>query len=285
MPVSQSISSSANNKAILNYVRMGEGEPLIILHGLFGSSKNWQSLSKVFSENFDVLTLDLRNHGESFHSDVMDYPAMVNDVHQLLSQLGINSCRLIGHSMGGKVAMLFASKYPQLVSQLVVADIAPIAYEHSYDHLIDPVMALKLDEMDSRAAVDKALKHDIADAQLRQFLLQSLAREPGQPNAPVGWRWRNNWVAIKQQLDKITDFPGSEDDPALDSAQTKFWKVNTPALFISGGLSDYVDKKGKLVINQHFEQAQFKVLNGANHWLHAEQPKQFAEAVLNFFRI
>lgn len=270
---------------MLNYVRMGEGEPLVILHGLFGSSKNWQSLSKVFSKHFDVLTLDLRNHGESFHSDVMSYPVMVDDVHQLLSQLGVKSCHLIGHSMGGKVAMLFASKYPQLVSQLVVADIAPIAYQHNYDHLLDPVMALKLDEMDSRAAIDKALQPDIADAQLRQFLLQSLAREPGELDGSGGWRWKNNWTAIKQHIDKIAGFPSSAGDPTLDGVQTKCWMVNTQALFISGELSDYVDEKGKAVINQHFEQPHFKVLNGANHWLHAEQPKQFAEAVLNFFGI
>jgi esterase len=264
---------------MLNYVRMGEGEPLIILHGLFGSSKNWQSLSKTFAKHFDVLTLDLRNHGQSFHSDVMDYPVMVDDVHRLLSELGIKSCRLIGHSMGGKVAMLFASTYPQLVSQLVIADIAPIAYRHNYDHLIDPIMSLKLDEMDSRAAVDKVLQADIGDAQLRQFLLQSLAREPD------GWRWKNNWSAIKQQIDKITGFPGSEDSATLDDAQTTCWKVNTQALFISGERSDYVDEKGKVVIKQHFEQPHFRVLNGANHWLHAEQPKQFAEAVLQFFQI
>ncbi|MFT5809480.1 MAG: esterase [Rubritalea sp.] len=266
---------------MLNYVRVGEGEPLVILHGLFGSSKNWQSLSKVFSKHFDVLTLDLRNHGQSFHSDVMDYPVMVDDVHQLLNHLGIKSCRLIGHSMGGKVAMLLASKYPQIVSQLVVADIAPIAYEHNYDHLIDPVMALKLDEMDSRAAIDKALQPDIADAQLRQFLLQSLIREPGEPDR---WRWKSNWSAIKQHIDKIKGFPSSEGDSALHGATIKSWKVNMPALFISGELSDYVHEKGKVAINQHFEKPQFKVLNGANHWLHAEQPKQFAEVVLKFFQ-
>ncbi|MFT4650124.1 MAG: esterase [Polaribacter sp.] len=272
-----------NNNLMLNYVRMGEGEPLVILHGLFGSSKNWQSLSRVFSQHFDVLTLDLRNHGESFHSDVMDYPAMVDDVHQLLSHLGIKSCRLIGHSMGGKVAMLFALKYPQMVSQLVVADIAPIANLHNYDHLIDPVMALKLDEMDSRAAIDKALQADIADTQLRQFLLQSLVREPS--GSGNGWRWKINWCAIKQQIDKITGFPGSDDNTALDNVQTKCWKVSTPTLFISGSRSDYVDEIGKFAINQHFEQPQFKVLNGAGHWLHAEQPKQFVEASLKFFKI
>ena len=161
---------------------MGEGEPLIILHGLFGSSKNWKSLSEVFSKHFDVLALDLRNHGESFHSDIMDYPSMVDDVYQLLSQLGTKSCRLVGHSMGGKVAMLFASKYPQLVSQLVVADIAPIAYDHNYDNLIDPIMALKLNELDGRGAFDKALQADIEEAQVRQFLLQSLARDPSEPD-------------------------------------------------------------------------------------------------------
>lgn len=267
------------NKAMLNYARTGEGECLVILHGLFGSSKNWQSLSSVFSEHFDVLTLDLRNHGLSFHDDVMDYPSMVEDVHQLLAHLDIQSCRVIGHSMGGKVAMLLALKYPQLVSQLVVADIAPIAYQHDYNHLVDPVMALNLDELDSRAAVDKALQPSIPDLQLRHFLLQSLVRDSGK------WRWKNNWSAIKQHIDKITGFPGLESSPALDGVQSNCWKVNSRALFISGGDSDYVDEQGKFVINQHFEQPQFKVLDGANHWLHAEQPKQFAQAVLNFFQI
>jgi esterase len=261
-----------NNNPMLNFVRIGEGEPLIILHGLFGSNKNWQSISKVFSQSFDVLTLDLRNHGESFHSDVMDYPSMVRDVHHLLNQLEIKSCRLMGHSMGGKVAMLFASQYPQLISQLVVVDIAPIAYQHNFDHLIDPIIALKLDEMDTRTDVDKALQTDIADSQLRQFLLQSLDCKPN------GWRWKNNWSAIKKHRDKIIGFQIPEE------AQSDRWKVSTSTLFISGELSDYVDEKGKAEINHHFEHPHFKVINGADHWLHAEQPKQFADAVINFLK-
>jgi esterase len=272
---------------MLNYVRIGQGEPLVILHGLFGSSKNWQSLAKVFARHFDVVTLDLRNHGQSFHSDVMDYPAMVDDVHQLVSHLGIKPCRLIGHSMGGKVAMLLASKSPQSVSQLVVADIAPIAYRHDYDHLIDPIMALKLDEMDNRAQIDKALQAGIADAQLRQFLLQSLVREPSISGSGTGngWRWKNNWLVIKQQIEALTGFPSFEQEATLGNTQTQVWKVNAPTLFISGSRSDYVDEKGQYAINQYFDLPQFKVLNGAGHWLHAEQPKQFAEAVLNFFEI
>ena len=261
-----------NHNPLLNFARMGEGEPLVILHGLFGSNKNWQSLSKFFSQYFDVLALDLRNHGESFHSDVIDYPSMVNDLHYLLNQLEIKSCRLLGHSMGGKVAMLYALQYPQLVSQLVVADIAPIAYQHNFDHLIDPIMSLKLDEMDTRSDVDKALKTDISDPQLRQFLLQSLSRKPD------GWCWKNNWSAIKKHFDKIIGFQIPEE------AQSGSWKVNIPTLFISGELSDYVDEIGKDVINHHFEKPLFRIINSANHWLHAEQPKQFTDAVMNFFR-
>lgn len=254
---------------MLNYVRTGDGEPLIILHGLFGSSKNWQSLSKVFGSHFDVLVVDLRNHGLSFHDDIMSYPAMVDDVYRLINHLGINSCRVLGHSMGGKVAMLLALSYPQLVSRLVVADIAPITYHHDYNHLIDPVLALNLEEMKNRSEVDKALQNDIPDLQLRHFLLQSLIREPD----AGGWCWKNNWAAIKNNIDKITGFP----DSVADS-----WRVNTPTLFINGGKSDYLNEQGKVVINQHFESPVFKTLTDANHWLHAEQPEQFSKAVLNF---
>ena len=268
-----------NSKAMLNYVRLGEGEPLVILHGLFGSGKNWQSLSKIFSEHFDVLTLDLRNHGLSFHDDVMDYPAMVDDVHRLLTHLDITSCRIIGHSMGGKVGMLLALKHPELVSQLVVADIAPVSYKHDYDHLIDPVMALNLNEIGSRSSVDKALQPDIPDLQLRHFLLQSLVRDSDH------WRWKNNWLAIKRHISKIAGFPEPEELSAMGGSCTDNWLVNTQTLFISGGNSDYVDEKGKLTIQQHFATPHFKVLKGANHWLHAEQPEQFSEAVLNFFQI
>ena len=136
--------------------------------------------------------------------------------------------------------------------------------------------------MDSRASIDKALQVDISTAQLRQFLLQRLFREPSEPDL---WRWKINWSSIKQHIDKIKDFPRLDCDSVLHGASTKSWKVNTPVLFISGELSDYVGENGKDAINLHFEKPQFKVLNGANHWLHAEQPKPFSDAVLKFFGI
>jgi len=131
---------------LLHYSETGNGEPLIILHGLFGSSKNWLSLARVFSRHFRVFAPDLRNHGQSFHHDKMNYSVMVEDVYRLLAHLGIDSCSVIGHSMGGKTAMLLALDHPQLVSRLIVADIAPVTYSHVYQHLIDPIMALKMDQ-------------------------------------------------------------------------------------------------------------------------------------------
>ncbi len=145
-----------------DYSQSGSGEPLVILHGLFGSSKNWQSLAKQFAEHFSVYTVDLRNHGESFHDPDMNYTVMAEDLNQLLQQLDIESCRIIGHSMGGKVAMFAALKYPDLFSKLVVADIAPVSYSHDHDSLLEPIMAVRLDEMVSRADVDNALKPSIA---------------------------------------------------------------------------------------------------------------------------
>ena len=159
----------------LHYNQYGSGEPLVILHGLFGSSKNWQSLGRQFAEYFSVYTVDLRNHGSSFHDQEMNYAVMAEDLHQFLQQLDIQSCRIIGHSMGGKVAMLAALKYPDLFTKLVVADIAPVSYSHDHDSLLEPIMAVRLDEMASRADVDNALmtvaqRNQITVAQLRQAI-------------------------------------------------------------------------------------------------------------------
>lgn len=251
---------------LLHYSETGNGEPLIILHGLFGSSKNWYSLAKVFSRHFKVFTLDLRNHGQSFHHDEMNYLVMAKDVHRLLVHLGIDSCSVIGHSMGGKTAILLALEHPQLVSRLIVADIAPVAYSHVYHHLIDPIKALQLDQLDSRSAVDEKLQRDIPEAVLRNFLLQNLERKNGQ------WNWRVNWQAIEQQLNHLTGFV------QLPVA----WKVNTPTLFIRGEHSDYIRAVEEAVITDHFDDATISTIRNAGHWLHAEQPENFSRLALDF---
>ncbi|MCP4186844.1 MAG: alpha/beta fold hydrolase [Gammaproteobacteria bacterium] len=251
---------------LLHYSRLGSGEPLVVLHGLFGSSKNWQSLAKLFGENFSVYSVDLRNHGSSFHNSVMNYAAMAEDVERLLDHLNIQSCRIIGHSMGGKVAMILAHARPDLISRLVIADIAPVAYQHHHDELLKPIMAISLDDIGSRTEVDQALATSIPDPMLRGFLLQNLVREGD------SWRWRVNWAAIKQNMDELIGFLLGESD----------WSISTPALFIRGENSDYIDAKGVAVIEYHFDNARIETLARAGHWLHAEQPKAFLQSALDF---
>lgn len=253
---------------LLHFTRTGNGEPLVIVHGLFGSGKNWQSLGRLFSNHFEVFTVDLRNHGQSFHHDEMNYEVMAEDLYSLLNHLGIPSCRLIGHSMGGKTGILLALQHPHLISRLLVADIAPVSYSHAFDHLIEPVLALALDQCESRSAVDKALQESIPDNLLRGFLLQNLERNNQH------WRWKVNWPAIKKNLQQITGFPDLPGD----------WQIITPTLFIRGEHSDYIGAAEEAVIAAHFKQATVRTVSKAGHWLHAEQPQQFADQALDFLR-
>lgn len=249
----------------MHYTKLGQGEPLLILHGLFGSSKNWQSLAKQFAERFTVYSVDLRNHGSSFHDDRMNYEVMAEDLDALINHLELQSYNIIGHSMGGKIAMLYALRYQPNISKLVVADIAPLNYQHSHTDLIAPILAVDLDQVASRSEVDKALATDISDPMLRGFLLQNLGREGD------NWRWKVNWGAIQQQMDSLVEFPlASGDNSAI------------PALFIRGENSDYIDDHGIVVINQTFSNSRIETMHNAGHWLHADQPKKFAALVLDF---
>ena len=251
---------------ILHYSQQGEGEPLVILHGLFGSGKNWQTLARRFAESYRVYCVDLRNHGGSFHHQEMTYPAMAEDVGRWLRHLGIEDCRMLGHSMGGKVAMTLSLNSPELVSKLIVADIAPVVYRHQHDNLIAPILALPLEELPTRAAVDSTLAADIADPMLRGFLLQNLYRDGER------WGWRVNWAAIQQQMSALTDFPVAMWD----------WRIEIPTLFLRGEASDYIDEEGLQTIDWHFSDARVETLPGAGHWLHAEQPGRFHDAVISF---
>ena len=255
-------------RELLHYSQFGSGEPLVILHGLFGSSKNWQSLARQFGEHFAVFTVDLRNHGDSFHDADMNYEVMAEDLQRLLKHLGIGPYHLLCHSMGGKVAMLAALKYPDHFTKLVVADIAPVSYSHDHDGLLKPIMAVRLDEMTSRVDVDNALKPAIADPLLRGFLLQNLSRDE------AGWRWKVNWQAIDQQMSELTGYPQEE----------LSWSIDIPTLFIRGENSNYVGEPEIAVIRQNFDMPTIETLAQAGHWLHAEQPKLFLEKVLQFLR-
>lgn len=252
----------------LYYSKAGSGPPLIVMHGLFGSGRNWHSQVRRLSESYEVLAIDLRNHGQSFHADEMSYAAMAADVARLLDRLGLGECRMLGHSMGGKVAMTLAIRYPGLVSRMVVADIAPLAYYHHYDDLIDPILALDLGNFETRTQVDHALRPHIPEDQLRAFLLQNLVRE-----APA-WRWRINWRVIQRDMEALTGFNELPRD----------WLGELPTLFIRGASSDYIDDSGIEVIERHFANANIATIASAGHWLHAEKPDEFSQLVLDFMR-
>ncbi len=251
--------------ANLHYTLTGEGPPLVILHGLFGSGKNWQSHARRLGRRFATHCVDLRNHGDSFHADEMNYPAMSADVVALLDELGLGACHLLGHSMGGKVAMTLAHEHPERVDRLIVADIAPVAYSHHYDDLIDPILALPLDVIESRVQADHMLRSHVPEDPLRAFLLQNLARDGS------AWRWRVNWPVIQREMDELIgfDLPGD-------------WRIGMPTLFLRGARSDYVGDIELEVIAEHFADFELATLAEAGHWLHAEQPDAFIERVLAF---
>jgi len=250
----------------LHYSATGSGPPLIVMHGLFGSSRNWHSQVRRFAGSFEVFAIDLRNHGQSFHADEMSYAAMAADVARLLERLGLSDCRVLGHSMGGKAAMTLAIQNPKLVSRMVVADIAPLAYYHHYDDLIETILALELDGSESRTQIDHALRPNIPEDQLRAFLLQNLVRES------TGWRWRINWRVIQRDMEALTHFHEMPRD----------WRGELPTLFIRGANSDYIDDAGIEVIERHFANASIATIAAAGHWLHAEKPEEFSQLVLDF---
>ncbi len=252
----------------LSYTSSGAGEPLVVLHGLFGSGKNWQSHARRFADGFEVINVDLRNHGQSFHANEMNYPVMAEDVAILLRRLGLSGCNLLGHSMGGKVAMTLAVCFPGLIGRLVVADIAPVTYFHHYDDLIEPILALPLDSVESRTQADHRLRPNIPEDQLRAFLLQNLKRETD------GWRWQVNWRAIQRDMEFLTGF--GEMPPG--------WSIDIPTLFIRGARSDYVGDEEIEVIEQRFSDAGIVTIDDAGHWLHAEQPREFTRLVLEFLQ-
>ncbi|MBC8211873.1 MAG: alpha/beta fold hydrolase [Gammaproteobacteria bacterium] len=255
------------SRLYLNHSSVGEGYPLIVIHGLFGSSRNWQALSKLFARSFRVITVDLRNHGDSFHAPEMGYALMAGDVLDLMDYLAIDSAHILGHSMGGKLAMQLAQMAPERVNKLVVADIAPVTYGHSYHDIIAPVRAMDLSLISSRKQADSELEQGIPDQRIRQFIMQNLSIQDGKAS------WKLNWEAIQNNIDTVIGY-----------VNIAHWSIHNPTLFIRGGASGYVTAQGWALIQQHFLQAELITLDKAGHWLHAEQPAAFAEQVVRFLQ-
>ncbi|WP_435103106.1 alpha/beta fold hydrolase [Arhodomonas sp. AD133] len=246
----------------LNYDASGDGPALLLLHGLYGSGNNWRRYARRWSEHYRVLLPDLRNHGRSPHSERMDYPAMAADLLRVLEREGLERATVLGHSMGGKVAMALALTAPQHVAGLIVADMAPVTYENrGHDAILAAMQAVDLDAVTSRADADAALAEAVDSPMVRQFLLTNLER------GTEGWRWRLPLETLRQALPTIQGWP------ALDGR----WEA--PALFVHGERSDYVDAAGREAIASHFPEARVESIASAGHWLHVETPDAFTAAV------
>jgi esterase len=249
----------------LNFVEHGggDGPPLLIAHGLFGSARNWNGIARRLAEGRRVVAADLRNHGASPWSDDHSYEAMAEDLGALVDRLG-GRVDLLGHSMGGKAAMILALLRPEAVGRLIVADMAPVAYRHSQMPYVEAMRRLDLSGVSRRSEADRRLAADIPDRALRAFLLQNLAFENGRP------RWMLNLDALARDMERIMGFP------PIDR------RFEGPALFLRGAASDYVSAEGEAAARRLFPQARFETLAGAGHWLHAEQPEAFTAAVGRF---
>lgn len=234
------------------------GAPVVILHGLLGSARNWATIAKRLAETHRVFALDLRNHGSSPWSDVMTFEAMVDDLRTTLERLGLGPAAVVGHSMGGKVAMLLALTHPEQVERLVPVDIAPVRYEHSFEEYIEAMRGVDLARAERRADVDRDLAAQIPDVGVRNFLLQNLVREDDR------FAWRPNLDALAAHMDDILGFP--------DPGQRRY---EGPALFIAGERSHYVRPEHKGEIARLFPHAQITTIAQAGHWIHAEQPQAF----------
>ena len=249
----------------LNFQVHGEGVPLIIMHGFLGSPDNWRAVSKRLSGSYKVYSVDLRNHGDSPHSAVMNYPIMTEDLREFFAEHSISVANLLGHSMGGKIAMQFAVENPQQVGKLIVVDIAPKAYPSTQRSLLETLHDFDLPTFRSFGEIDAALAPSIRSRVLRQFLLKNLARDPN-----MGFRWKIDLDALIENYDELTKSIVVKEP------------FNKPACFIRGGRSKYIQDTDFPLIKQMFPQAEISTIPSAGHWVQADAPEEFLQIVNDF---
>lgn len=242
----------------------GEGAPLILLHGLFGAGDTLGGIRRRMMPDYQVHSLDLRNHGDSPHTETMSYPEMAADVLAYMDRAGLGAASLLGHSMGGKVAMEIALMAPERVTRLIVADIAPVAYAPHHDNIEQALRTLEPSRVSSRREADSVLAEFIEERGVRQFLLTNLVPADG------GFRWRMNVAGILACYEQIMAGPHASG------------VYVGPTLFIRGGESDYIQAKHRDAVMGYFPHAELKVIPEAGHWLHAEKPELFARICQRF---
>jgi len=251
----------------LAYREYGTGQPLIILHGLFGQSDNWNTLAKQFSEKgFRVFTVDQRNHGLSPHSNDWNYEVMADDVMELINDHGLEKPVLLGHSMGGKTVMFFEWKYPRVADKIIVADISPRQYEPHHNEVLMALNSVDFSEIKTRKEAEAKLNEYISDFGTKQFLLKNIYWKDSAGNV---MDWRFNLKTITEKYDNIT-------------APVPLFKSQTPCLVVKGERSHYVMERDMQEFKERFENCRLEVIAGAGHWVHAEKPREFFDVVLNF---
>ena len=239
------------------------GAPLIIAHGLLGQSRNFGTLARGFAEKRTVISVDMRNHGDSPWHEVMDYDAMAEDLAAVIEIHGAEHAHVLGHSMGGKAAMRLALRRPELLASLVVADIAPVAYDHEYYKEIKAMQTIGLDAISRRSQADQILQAAIPQASMRAFLLQNLSIKEGSA------RWKPNLDVLAESMEAITGWL-----PLPAGA-----RYDGPTLFVKGADSTYVMTHHEPAILALFPAVEYTSIAGAGHWLHAERPKPFFEKI------
>jgi pimeloyl-ACP methyl ester carboxylesterase len=249
---------------LLNYKHYhGQGTPMLILHGLYGNQANWTPLARQLAPGFNVYVLDARNHGQSAWADTMRFREMAADVAETMRSLGLAKAHVIGHSMGGKTAMLLALTQPELVQSLCVVDIAPVAYPRTEDEVMGALLQLDLASIRSRTDADAILAGRIPVKAVRDFLLTNLQR-----NEEGNWGWRFNLPVLATYVREVIDWPAG------------LGKYEGPVLFIKGERSDYILPEHKAMIRAHFPAARVETVAQAGHWVHSEK----ADTVLRLIR-
>ncbi len=249
----------------LNYKSFGQGEPALILHGLFGTLDNWQTIAKALAEHFLVFIVDQRNHGRSPHVQDMSYPLMAEDLREFMESHWIYRAHIIGHSMGGKTAMQFALHYPDMVDKLAVIDIAPKAYPGGHEEIFRALLDLDIDRVENRQDAEAFLTRRIDSPPVLQFLLKNISRNPD-----GRYIWKMNLPVIYRHYPDILHAVQG-DEP-----------YEGPALFLRGDRSPYIQPGDEQGIKALFPQARIETIAGAGHWVHAEAPREVVER-LKFF--
>jgi len=252
--------------SLLNFKQIGTGDHLVLIHGLFGSMDNLNMVSRTLSKNYCVTNIDVRNHGYSFQENSMSYQELAKDVINLLDHLNISRTAILGHSMGGKIAMQIALDYNDRVSHLIVADIAPVAYPAHHNRIIEGLQSIDLTLVKNRKDADKQLAAYVEDNGVRQFLLRNLVKNE-----------ENDLFYFKCALDFI-----SECYPQIMLGYQGNNTYQGDTLFIKGGNSDYIKEEHREIIKQLFPNSRAKIINDTGHWLHAEKSVAFNKIVSDF---